>query len=543
MRLPGARLIVEFLKETGVRHIFGLSGHSLFPITDALYAEPAIRYVPVMHELCGAYMAVAYARATRRLGICLASSGGGATNLVTGIAYAHKESCPLIALASDVSSDVAGKGASSWHEVPQEQIFRPITKLSVTLKEGRVIEQLREAARLATTGRKGPVYVGIPRDLQTAQVDLPALPQSIGVTEPTAPDMAAVEKAARELQEASAPILIAGGGVYWAGAEEELKGLAELLSIPFATTPSHKGLVSEDHPLALGVLGFGAFPFANQISAESDLLLAVGATFSEGLTLGYGNKVIPAAARIIQVDLDAREIGKSYPVHLPIVGDAKAVLRGLIEALKRRGTGKRNAARLERIARAKDLWREKLLAHGYEPDDPINQWHLYRALREATDEEAIVVGAGGTAELIRRFVARSYVYHSGEFRVIGHGLSTSIGLALAVPSRPVVCVTGDGSFMLETQEMATAAALGLPIAIVVIRNGAYGNMKRDQIKHYGGRVIGTDLYLPDFCALASSYGVAAERVERPPDLVPAIKRMLALKRPALLDVVCPIEGI
>ena len=243
------------------------------------------------------------------------------------------------------------------------------------------------------------------------------------------------------------------------------------------------------------------------------------------------------------MDLDPREIGKSYPVHLPIVGDAKAVLRALISALQRLGAGKKNLARLDRIAREKNLWREELLARGHEAGGPINQWHLYRALGEATGEEAIVVGAGGTAELIRRFIARSYVYHSGEFRVIGHGLSTSIGLALALPARPVVCVTGDGSFMLETQEMATAAALGLPVSIIVIRNSAYGNMKRDQIRHYGGRVIGTDLHLPDLCALAAAYGIAAERVERPADLVPAIKRALALKSPSLLDVVCPIEGI
>lgn len=544
MRLSVARLIVQFLKATGVRHIFGLSGHSIFPITDALYSEPDIKFVPVMHELSAAYMAVGYARATRKLGVCLASSGGGATNLLTGIAYAFKESCPVIALAADVSSDVAGKGASSWHEVPQEEMFRPITKLSVTLKDSHeVVERLREAARLAVTGRKGPVYLGIPCDLQSVEVDLPASPWLGETAQPPAPDMAAVEKAAKELEEANAPIIIAGGGVYWARAEEELKELAELLSIPFATTPSHKGLVSEDHPLSLGVLGFGAFPFANKISAESDLVLAVGVTFSEGLTLGYGTKVIPAAARIIQADLDPREIGKSYPVYLPIVGEAKAVLSALIEAIKRRGAGTKNPSRLESIARDRNLWREQLLARAYEAGEPIDQWHLYRALREATDEQAIIVGAGGTAELLRRFIARAYVYHSGEFRVIGHGLSTSIGLALAFPSRPVVCVTGDGSFMLESQEMATAAALGLPVAIIVIRNSAYGNMKRDQIKHYGGRVIGTDLHLPDLCALAASYGIAAERVERPPDLVPAIKRSLGLKRPALLDVVCPIEGL
>ena len=162
---------------------------------------------------------------------------------------------------------------------------------------------------------------------------------------------------------------------------------------------------------------------------------------------------------------------------------------------------------------------------------------------EAMSDQTIVVGAGGTTELIKRFIAPGYAYHSGDFRAIGSGLGTSIGVGLAYPGRPVACVTGDGSFMLETQEMATAAAWNLPIAIVVIRNGAYGNMKRDQVRHWGGRVIGTDLALPNLCTLAAAYGIEAERVERPPELPAAVKRALTLGRPCLLDVVCPIEGI
>jgi thiamine pyrophosphate-dependent acetolactate synthase large subunit-like protein len=179
----------------------------------------------------------------------------------------------------------------------------------------------------------------------------------------------------------------------------------------------------------------------------------------------------------------------------------------------------------------------------WQGEGPINQWHVYRALKEALSEHEIVVGAGGTAELMRRYIAPSYAYHSGEMRAIGFGLSTSIGLSLAFPSRPVVCVTGDGSFMLENQELATAAALKLPISIIVVRNDAYGNMKRDQIKHHGGRVIGTELYLPDLSALAGSYNIEAERVAEPRALLPAVKRALAVRRPVLVDVICPIEGI
>jgi acetolactate synthase I/II/III large subunit len=547
MKISVASLIVRFLKEAGVPYVFGLSGHSIFPITDALYAEPNLRFVPVMHELSAAYMAAAYAKGTRTLGVCTASAGAGVTNLLTGIAYAYKESIPVIVLAADVSRNHVGKGASSWHEIPQREMFEPVTKLSVTLENAeQAVGTLLRALNEATTARRGPVYVGIPRDIQEQEIEAPGSGWLTKVATIEEPAPAVLDQAAEELQKASAPVIIAGGGIYWSRAEEELRELAELLSAPFGTTPSHKGLISEDHPLSLGVLGFGAFPFANSFCLDSDLILAVGVTFSEGLTLGYGDKVIPTKANIIQVDSDPRELGKIYPAHLPILCDAKAALRGLIGRLRKGKVQKENISRLDKLKTEKNNWHEKIFAHAYEGQGPINQWHVYRALKEAIGEDAIdaiVVGAGGTAELIRRFVAPSYVYHSGEMRAIGFGVSTAIGLSLAFPSRPVACVTGDGSFMLESQELATAAALKLPISIIVVRNDAYGNMKRDQIKHYGGRVIGTDLHLPDLCALAGSYGIEGKRVAEAEALLPAVKRALVLHKPILLDVVCPIEGI
>ncbi len=544
MKISVARLIAEFLNEAKVPYLFGLTGHSIFPITDALYAAPDIRFVPVMHELSAAYMAAAYAKGTRTVGVCTASAGAGATNLLTGIAYAYKESLPVIVLAADVSRRHGGKGSSSWHEIPQREMFAPITKMSVTLEsENDAVEILRAALCQATTGRKGPVYVGIPRDVQQQEIEGPGSGWLLPVTPSADPDPEVLDRTAEELRKASRPIIIAGGGVYWSKAEEELRELAELLAIPFGTTPSHKGLISEDHPLSLGVLGFGAFPFANSFSRESDLVLAVGVTFSEGLTLGFGDKVIPAGAKIVQIDSDARELGKIYSTHLSLCGDAKAALRGLIARLRKAGCEKKDPSRSARLGHEKHSWKEKIFVHSYDAHGPIDQWHIYRALKEAVGEHAIVVGAGGTAELIRRFIAPSYAYHSGEMRAIGFGLSTSIGLSLAFPARPVACVTGDGSFMLENQELATAAALKLPISMIVVRNDAYGNMKRDQIKHYGGRVIGTDLHLPDLCALAGSYGIESERVAQPNALLPAIQRALAFGKPVLLDVICPIEGI
>ena len=542
MKATIARFIVELLKQAGIDTVFGVTGHSVFDITDALYGDPAIRFVPALHEGSAAYMAAAYAKARRGPGVCLVSAGAGATNLLTGVAYAHKESIPLIGLSSDVWGEAAGKGASSWHEIPQREIFAPVTKMSATLTAQNAVETLREAFRLAMAPRKGPVYIGVPRDVQQREIELPSPPWAPQLSPRTVPDAAALRRAAEELNRAAKPIIIAGGGVHWAAAAEEVRELAEVLGAPFATTPSHKGLVAEDHPLALGALGFGAFPFAGAFAQEADCVLAVGTTFSEALTLGYGNKVVPNGAPIIQIDDDAGEIGKIYPVGCGIVGDAKLALRGLIDLLKRTERRK-DSARLERLAREKAAWRDKLAAREFGGDGPIDQWHVYRALQETVDAKTLVVGAGGTTELIRRFIAPAYAYHSGDFRAIGGGLATSIGLAFAHPGRRVACVTGDGSLMLETQELATAARENLPITIVVVRNEAYGNMKRDQIRHWQGRVIGTDLSLPDLSALAAAYGVDARKVVRPPELRPALERAFALDKPSLLEVICPIEGI
>lgn len=542
MKKSVAKILVECLKERGVGYIFGLSGHSVFDITDALYGDSKIKFIPVNHELSAAYMAEAYAKGRRALGVCLASSGAGATNLLTGITQAYKESSPVLAIAADVAREFAGKGASSWHEIPQEEIFRPVTKMSLTLTRAEdAVDILREAIRRATTGRKGPVYLGIPRDIQSQEVDVPAHPRADGVPPEYHPDPATVKRAAEELARAAAPTIIAGGGVYWSEAEEELKELAELLSAPFGTTPSHKGLISEDHPLSLGVLGTGAFPFVNAACLKSDLILAVGTTFSEALTLEYKNRVIPAGAKIIQIDIDPQEIGKIYPVHLQIIGDARQVVRELIAHLKRMELKKPSSSpRMETITREKKAWRDEIAKRGSALNGPINVWHLCHALHSIAGPDTFIVGGGGTGG---RLVANSKVHHSGDFRAIGNSLSTAIGLKFAFPSKQIVCVTGDGSFMLEMQEIGTAMAQRLPLVVIVINNGAYGNMKRDQIKHWGGRVIGTDLYVPDLCILASAFGAHAERVEKPSDLAPAIKKALTLDRLALLDVACPIEGI
>lgn len=544
MRMTVSQVLVRFLNDAGVRHVFGVSGHSIFDLTDAIYLEPDIEFVPAQIELSAAYMANGYSRATGQLGVCLASAGAGATNLVTGVAQAYKESLPILAFSSDVDTKHMGKGASSWHEVPQEELFRPITKRSMTLRRADdLLEVLDEALREATSPRTGPVYVGIPRDLQVEEVEVPDRPWSKvgGPPGPTvSPGLA--RQPAELLAAASAPTIILGGGVHWGRATGEVQQVAERLQAPFGTTPSHKGLISEEHPLAVGVLGFGAFPFANAVCQESDVVLAVGTTMSEALTLGYGNRVIPANAKLVHIDLDPAEIGKSYPTEIGIVGDAKSVLAEILANLPRQANGGA-ATRAQRVAGEKAAWRAELARRGSPGEGPITQWHLFHALEQAMPPETIVIVEGGTGEAYQRIIARAPVFGGGDFRPIGHGIATAIGVKQAFPDTPVATVSGDGSFMMELQELATATRTGWPFVFIVVHNNAYGNMKRDQIRHYGGRVIGTELNVPDLLSLGAAFGAHAQRVEQPSQLADAIGKAFAANKTALLDVVCPIEGI
>ncbi|HEY3115817.1 MAG TPA: thiamine pyrophosphate-binding protein [Chloroflexota bacterium] len=542
MKMKVAEVLVRYLRQQGVEHVFGVTGHSVFDITDAIYQEPGIDFLPSQIEVSAGYMANGYARGTRGLSISLVSSGAGATNAISGAAQAFKESYPVLIISSDIDTAFSGKGASSWHEVPQQEMFQPITKLSVTLRKAEdTLEVLQDAVRAASTGRYGPVYLGVPRDVQVEEIEVPDGSWRDDPPAAHAPDRHHIQQAADLLAHAAAPTIIAGGGVHWARCEPEIIELAELLHAPIGVTPSQKGLISEEHPLALGVLGSGSAPFANAYCQDADVILAVGATFSEPLTLGYGHRVIPEGAKVIHIDIDSGEIGKSYPAEVGIAGDAKPALHALINRLKAADHGAPPSDRIARMQKEKAAWRANQAKEGQAADGPINQWQLYGALREAIDEDAIVVAEGGTQELVHRFVATAPVYHGGEFRAIGHGLGTALGAKCAFPDRQVVCMSGDGSFMMELQELSTAVRAQLPIVCVVVHNDAYGNMKRDQVHSYGGRVIGTELHIPDLVKLADAFGVYGARVERSADLAPAIRTALAANRPALIDAVCPIE--
>lgn len=356
MKVSGADIVVEYLKAEGVPHVFGVVGSSILDLMDSLARSPEIRYIQTQHEQAAACMADGYARVTGRPGVCVATVGPGATNLLGGVAQAYLESSPVIAMCGEVHTLHYGKGASNFHEIEQVLVFRPVTKLSVRIERtDRLVEILSKAFRVATNGRKGPVYLGLPRDVQKNRVEAPEIPPP-GRLRPEGVvrgDAAQIQRAVELLLAASRPVLLAGGGIRWARARDAVIELAECLGIPMAIT--HKGLIPEDHPLCVGMIGTTGCPVAVETMQESDLILALGCTFSQVATGSYGHQMIPAKAKIIHVDLDPAEIGKNYPVELGIVGDARAVVgdRGQDPGAGGGSGGRRRPAGSDRAAQGR----------------------------------------------------------------------------------------------------------------------------------------------------------------------------------------------
>jgi thiamine pyrophosphate-dependent acetolactate synthase large subunit-like protein len=532
-----ADTLVEYLSSRGVEKIFGVLAHTSFAIGDAIAKRPHMQFVNAQHEGGAGNMALGYARATKKPAVCLVSAGGGATNIVTAVAQAHKESVPLFVISSDIDTAASAKSPySSFHGMEHVRLFQPITKQSAKLERIEELGSLLDALfRQTTRGRQGPVFLIVPEDLQHAHLPEPLsfLPKA----EPVAPaiDAASTRSAVDLLLQAKTPVVLAGTGVDWAGARDEVKELAELLSLPVAASYTAKGVFPENHPLALGCLGFGSRPYARKFFQESDLILALGATFSEGTTMRFGHEIIPQKAKIVQIDTDPDELGGNYPTALSIQADAKIALRAIIDEVKKRQTKPTaDGARAQAIQQAKQAWRSEI------EQKPANQGLTYesvmRALNDLLKGNEILTTSGMTGDTLRGIDAVNPIIHAGEFRAIGTALATAMGVKLGRPDSRVICVTGDGSFMMEQQELATATYHKIPIFVLILRNNAYGGMKRDQMKTYGGRVIGTELFIPNLPKLAGLYGAKGFSVTKKEELQPVFQQALVSDDFVVVDV-------
>jgi acetolactate synthase I/II/III large subunit len=532
-----AETVIEYLNSRNVGHIFGVLAHTSFALGDAIAKRPQMRFVNAQHEGGAGNMALGYARATKQPAVCLVSAGGGATNIVTAVAQAYKESVPLFVISSDIDTAASAKGAwSSFHGMEHVRLFQPITKQSVKLERveelGSVLNSL---FRQTTRGRQGPVFLIIPEDHQHA--NLPEPLSFAPTAEPVAPAMnpRSAELAVDLLLQAKAPVVLAGTGVDWAGAREELLELAELLSLPVAASYTAKGVFPENHPLALGCLGFGSRPYARKFFQESDLILALGATFSEGTTMRFGHEIIPERAKIIQIDTDPDELGRNYPTELSIQADAKIALRAIIDGIKsRQQKASVKGSRAQEIQQAKQKWKDALTQKT--ATGGLTYESVMKALNELLTGKEILTTSGMTGDTLRGIDAVTPIIHAGEFRAIGTALATAMGVKLGRPDARVICVTGDGSFMMEQQELATASYHKIPIFVLILRNNAYGGMKRDQMKTYGGRVIGTELFIPDLPRLAELYGARGVRITQSEELKPVFQQALASDDFVVVDV-------
>ncbi len=547
MQQSGADIVVKYLKAEGVKYIFGLVGSAILDLMDSLAREPEIKFIPVQHEQAAAFMADGYARVTGEPGVCTATVGPGATNVVGGVAQAFVESSPVIALIGDISTLHYGKGSSNFHEVDQLSVFKPITKLAVRIERtDRIVETMQRAFRIATTGRKGPVYVGLPRDVQKNRIDEVMIPpveefRPAGVIRG---DQEQIARAADLLVEARRPVIVAGGGIRWSKARDAIIQIAELLGAPIVTTV--KGVVPDEHPQCLGPVGTVGHPAAMQAIQQADVILAFACTFSQVATASYGNKVIPAAAKIIHVDIDPAEIGKSYPVKVGIVGDAGSVAKDLLGALD----GKTASAgeEWERYFKsAKESWQREMAAMARSDEVPITRMRLLGDLRKVLDDDAILAAEAGATHgwFMFGYPANEPILEPGDYSIMGSAFCMAMAAKLAKPNKQVVSVIGDGAYMLVGQELATAIAQNIQIVTVVCHNSVYGNMRLKQHMHFDDRFIGTGLYIPNLADVAKSMGAYGERVEKPDEIIPALQRALRCGKPAVLDVIIDnsLEGL
>jgi acetolactate synthase I/II/III large subunit len=527
MKATGARIIVKLIEREGVEFVSGIPGGANLPLYDALY-DSSLRHVLARHEQGAGFIAQGMARSTGKPGVCIATSGPGATNLMTAIADAKLDSVPLVAITGQVSRSLLGTDA--FQEVDTYGMCLPLVKHSYLVRSAReLLDVVPEAFRLAASGRQGPVLIDLPKDVQLEEAEFDAWPQPSRADPPAPPGPEAVRRAAALIAEAKRPFLYFGGGVTAAGAHAELAALSRKASIPAAATLMGLGCLPPEHPLYLGMIGMHGSRAVNALAEEADLLIAVGARFDDRAT--GDPRRFARAARVLHVDADAAEIGKIRSADAFIRADARSALAALAALVPAREEG-------AWAARARSLIASHSLA---ESPTEAHPRAVVRAIARAAGPDAIVTTDVGQHQM---WAAQAYpvprprsFLSSGGLGTMGFGLPAAIGAALANPGRRVVCITGDGSLLMNVQELATLAELGLDLSVFVFDNGHLGLVRQQQELFYGGRYSASRFDRRfDFAAIARGFGVEAERVEAGPLSGAAIERALRFPGPRFLTI-------
>jgi acetolactate synthase-1/2/3 large subunit len=538
LKMKGAQAIVASLEAEGCDTLFGFPGGVVIPLYDALYDATSLRHILVRHEQGAVHAADGYARATGKVGVCLATSGPGATNLVTGIANAYLDSIPLVAITGQVRADLIGTDA--FQEADVTGITLPIVKHSYLVQSAAEIPQvIHEAFHIASTGRPGPVVIDVPVTAELAELTYrrPDGPHLAGYKPTVEGHVKQVRAAARAILEAERPVLYVGGGVISAGAADELRALAELVQVPVTTTLMGLGAVDEREPLALGMLGMHGTVTANYAVHECDLLIGVGVRFDDRVT-GKLSAFAPQAKAIIHIDVDPAEIGKNVEPSIPIVGDARHVLAALLAELEKmeRPAG-RTAAWLQKL----EGWKTEYPLHYEQPaDGTVAPQFVIEEIERVTGGDAVIVTDVGQHQMWStlyfhyRF-PRQWI-SSGGLGTMGFGLPAAIGAKLGRPDKTVIDVSGDGGFQMTMQELATAVNYNVPLVVAILNNGYLGMVRQWQDLFWNKRYSFTCIEVqPDFAMLAEAFGAKGMRVSSSGDVGDALREAIDSGRPTVID--------
>ena len=530
MKISGARILCQSLIEEGVDTMFGIPGGALLPFYDVLPEYPQLRHILVRHEQGAAHAADGYARASERVGVCVATSGPGATNLVTGIAAAYLDSSPMVAITGQVARPFIGKDA--FQEIDITGITLPITKHNyLVMRAEDMATVVKEAFHIAREGRPGPVLIDVPRDvfIEEAEFRYPDKVHLRGHRPTLQGHPAQVKKAAKLVNEAKRPVIIAGRGVLISGACPQLKELAEKGQIPVVNTLLGLGSFPRSHVLSLGMLGMHGTACANMAVDAADLLIAIGMRFDDRATARVSG--FAPHAQIIHIDIDPAEIGKNVRVDVPIVGDVAKVLEALNEQVTPQ-------SRVDWIAQSEE-WERGHPSTTIRETESVLPQYVVQQIHEITGGNAIIVTGVGQNQMwaahFFKYERPNTLISSGGLGPMGFELPAAMGAKVACPEETVWCIAGDGGFQMTIQELATVVQENLAVKIAIINNRFLGMVRQWQELFYQRRYVATPLTGPDFVKVAEAYGIAALKVTDRLQVIPAIEQAMEHQGPFLID--------
>jgi acetolactate synthase I/II/III large subunit len=552
----GAEILIDCLIKEKAEVVFGYPGGQILDVFNVLYDAKEINFYLTRHEQGAAHAADGYARASGKVGVCIVTSGPGATNLVTGLATAYMDSIPMVAITGQVSTSMIGNDA--FQEADVTGITRPVTKHNYLIKDvDELAQTVHEAFYIARTGRPGPVVIDLPKNIQQAKttktsydgIDIPGYKPTLEGNKKQ------IERAADLIEQVEKPVIYAGGGVIIAEASDLLQKLAVKIDAPVTTTLMGLGCFPEDHRLSLHMLGMHGTHYANYAIMQSDLIIAVGARFDDRVT-GKLSEFAPHA-KVIHIDIDPTSVSKNVPVDIPIVGDARNILETMVEMVKPKKHKKWN----DTI----DEWKKQYPLSYKKKEGVVSPQYVIECIHEITKGDAIIVTEVGQNQM---WAAQFYTYDkprsflsSGGLGTMGYGFPGAIGAKLAMPDRPVFDIAGDGSIQMNIQEMATAVLNNIGVKIVILNNGVLGMVRQWQDLFYSKRYSGTCLtggtcpticlpdgkchvYTPDFIKLAEAYGAKGIRITRNEDVRAAIEKSLKTDGPFVMEfIISPDEQV